>query len=183
MGICKATKHKIDKISKKDKNENKSIENYDKLIVQDIFIKMNKSLCKLIIKSNKDQSYDIGFFMNIKLDKNIKCLKTNYGKITQNLIKSEETIIIQLKNEKIIAIKLDIKRRFIKYLNQFYNITIIEILVSDFIGTDIEILDYDLDYVGDYQEYLNKKILILDDSLNNKNFLFGKIINLKELRF
>ena len=56
-------------------------------------------------------------------------------------------------------------------------------MVSDFIGTDIEILDYDLDYINNYQEYSNKKILILDDSMNNKNFLFGKIINLKELRF
>ena len=181
MGVCQSTKGKHLKNSNLRSNKTESTENYESSISKDTLFKINKSLCKITNQSNKYKSYGIGFFMNIKLYKNRKCLITNYQKISQKLIDSEETIIIQLQNGKVFSIKLDRKRRFIKFLSQFHNITIIEILDSDLISNDIEILDCDLDYMNNYQKYLNKNILIINNSL--KNIPFGSIVNLKDYGF
>ena len=177
MGICTTSNEK----GKKNGNEN--IINYFKPLSENTFNMINKSLCKINTESNKDNSKGIGFFINIKLDKNIKCLVTNYPKITQNFIESKGIIIIHLEVNKLFAIELDPKKRFIKYLKNPYNITFIEILNSDLINNDIEFMDYDVDYIYDYQKYINKKIFILHHSLNFKEINIGKIINLKDFRF
>ena len=121
MGVCQSTKGKHLKNSNLRSNKTESTENYESSISKDTLFKINKSLCKITNQSNKYKSYGIGFFMNIKLYKNRKCLITNYQKISQKLIDSEETIIIQLQNGKVFSIKLDRKRRF---LNFFHNFTI-----------------------------------------------------------
>ena len=155
MGVCQcqSTKGKILRNSYRRSNIIESVENSELSISKDILLKINKSLCKITKQSNESKSYGIGFFVNVKLYKNRKCLITNYQKISQKLIDSEESIIIQLQNGKVILIKLDRKRRFIKFLSQFHNIIIIEILDSDLINNDIEILDCDLDFMNNCQKY------------------------------
>ena len=177
MGICTTSNEK----GKKKGNE--KIINHYKSLSENIFNRINKSLCKITIESNKDKSFGIGFFINIKLDKNIKCLVTNYQKITKNFIDSRGIIIIQLECNKVIYIELNNQMRFIKYLKNPYIITFIEILDSDLINNNIEFMDYDVDYIYDYQKYINKKIYILHHSFNFKDINMGKIISLKNFRF
>ena len=165
----------------RNKIKDKNYDVYSSLLSKNGLNTLNKSLCKLTIQSNKDESYAIGFFMNI--EKNMKCLVTNYQNITENLIDLKKTIIIQLVNGKVTAIKLDNRKRFIKYLKSPFNITIIEILNSDLLNNDIYILNYDLDFIDNYEKYLNKKILLLENSLNEKDFPFGEITNLKKFGF
>ena len=181
MGICYTTKQKTIEISNKGKKAN--FDNYLSLISKNTIYLINKSLCKICIQSNKDESYGIGFFMNICLDRNFICLITNYKNISKNLIDSKETFVIQLDNQAIRAIILDNKRRFIKYLDQPYNIIIIEILNSDLIINNIQVLDYDLDCLYNYKDFLNKKILILNYSSNRYDYLNGQINNIKDFGF
>ena len=177
MGICTTSNEK----GKKKGKDN--IINYYKSLSENTFNRINKSLCKITNESNKDKSFGIGFFIDIKSDTNIKCLVTNYQKITKHFIDSKGIIIIQLECNKVATIELDNQKRFIKYLKNPYKITFIEILYSDLIYDDIEFMDYDVDYIYDYQKYINKKIYILHHSLNFKDINMGKIINLKNFRF
>ena len=176
MGICNS-------ITQRNKLKDKNYESYSLLLSKNRIFTINKSLCRVAIQSKKDESNGIGFFMNIK--NNMKCLITNYQNITQNFIDSKRNIIIQLENVKETVIKLDKKKRFIKYLKSPYNISIIEIFNSDLLNNDVYFLDYDsdLDSIDNYDKYLNKKILSLEKALNEKDFLFGEITNLSKLGF
>ena len=176
MGICNS-------ITQRNKLKDKNYESYSLLLSKNRIFTINKSLCRVAIQSKKDESNGIGFFMNIK--NNMKCLITNYQNITQNFIDSKRNIIIQLENDKETVIKLDKKKRFIKYLKSPYNISIIEIFNSDLLNNDVYFLDYDsdLDSIDNYDKYLNKKILSLEKALNEKDFLFGEITNLSKLGF
>ena len=71
--------------------------------------------------------------MNIK--NNMKCLITNYQIITQNFIDSKRNIIIHLENEKETAIKLDNKKRLIKYLKSRGQNELIQHLIQSVINS------------------------------------------------
>ena len=176
MGVCTSSK-KIKSNKLKDNNKN-----YITRFSQNTLYNITKSLCKIVIQSIKEEVFGIGFFIYIKLDKKIPCLMTNFKYITKKLIDSKETIAIQLENKKVINIKLDEKDRFIKHLIQVTNITIIEILDSDFINNNIEILNYELNI--DYEKYLNRNIFLLHFSLDEHDyFTMGQIIHIKDFEF
>ena len=186
MGICESSKHCRNKKSKRNKTKNEDINKYGNILSNNTLDKMSKSLCKIILQSKKNEVFGIGFFINIQLfDKSINCLVTNYKSISEETINREEVIIMQLKNEKVTSINLDNTNRFIKNLKQPYNITIIEILDSDFISNDIDYLYYDSSYINGYQQYLNKDTLLLSYFLNSNkdDFTIGKIININDFGF
>ena len=146
--------------------------------------RITKSLCKISIQSNRDESFGIGFFIYIQLDNKIPCLITNYQNLNKEIIDNKNTVIIQFENQKVIAIKLDSNQRFIKYLSLPTNITIIEILNSDLVSNDIEPLELDYNYLTGYEQYLNKLIYIIHHSINNnQNFTMGEIISIKDFGF
>ena len=83
-------------------------------------------------------------------------MMTNYHVISENLINNN--IDIQLYNNKKLTIKLD--NRDIKFYNNL-DITIIEIKESDEIIKDVDFLDYDLNYIKGYEQYIDIDILTL----------------------
>ena len=183
MGICNSTNKKSNK-SIRASYKNKNFQNYSTLITQNSFTRINKALCKLTVKSNikKNKPYDIGFFVNIQLNETRKCLITNSLEIGNNLIDKKEEIMILLEAEKLVSINLDSEKRFIEYLKQPFNISIIEILDSDLIANDFEFLNYDdLDFND--ENTLNKDIFVISNSLNNQEMKKGKILKLVKYGF
>ena len=104
-----------------------------------IINKVIKSMCKITIKSEKENNFGNGFFLNYS-DK-LKLLLTNYHVINPSL----ENANIEIHNKKVM--KLELKNRFCKYIEEPKDIAIIEIKKSDEIYNDIEFLDYDLNYI------------------------------------
>ena len=124
-----------------------------KMISLDIINKLKKSFCKISYKNNIN---GVGFF--IILNNSFKCIMTNYHVLSENLINN--IINIQLYNNKNINILL--YNRDIKFYNNL-DITIIEIKESDGIIKDINFLDYDLNYIRGYEQYLNIDIFTLQN--------------------
>ena len=108
---------------------------------------IKKSICKIKITS---KSYGTGFFMII----NSKYyLITNYHVINENI----KNVEIELSNKQLI--KLDLNNRIIKYIKQPKDITIIQINSNEI--NNIQYLNYDLNYITGYNQYLNMKIISL----------------------
>ena len=131
--------------------------------------KTYKSICK-IYYNNKQGT---GFFMLI--ENNLKCLITNYHIISKNLI--NDNIIIKLYNNK--EIKIELKNRYIKF-NEEKDITIIEIKDIDNIINEIDILDYDLNYIRGYNQYKDIEIFALQypkDDIEVQSGIIKDIIN------
>ena len=183
MGICSSNKSKSN-TNIRVYNKKRDFNNYSKFISQNSFSKINKSLCKVIVKSNSNNSYELGFFVNIQINENKKCLITNSLDLTQDLIDKKEEIKIQLETEKTIKIKLDGEKRFIENIKQPFNITIIELLDSDLFSNEIEFLNYeDLEFNLNSENILNKDIFIIPYSLNDKNMKKGKILKIINFGF
>ena len=141
----------------------------DKMIPIDIIDKLKKSFCKI---SYNKQNNGTGFF--ISLNNSFKYIMTNYNLISENLINN--IINIQLYNNRNINIKL--YNRDMKFYNNL-DITIIEIKESDGIIEDIDFLDYDLNYIKGYEQYLNMDIFTLQ-YLRNKG-IYIAIGNIKDI--
>ena len=185
MGICNSVNNKSSK-SIRSSYKNKNFQNNSTLSTQNSFPRINKALCKLTVKSNikKNKPYDIGIFVNIQLNETKKCLITTSLEIGKDLIDKKEEIIILLEAEKFISINLDREKRFIKYLKQPFNITIIEILDSDLLTNDFEFLNYDdLDFNFNDENILNKDIFVMPYSLNTQEIKKGKILKLVKCGF
>ena len=113
----------------------------------DVIDEIKKSICKIKITS---ESYGTGFFMIIN-SKNY--LITNYHVINENI----KNVKIELSNKKLI--KLDLNNRIIKYIKPPKDITIIQINLNEI--NNIQYLNYDLNYIRGYNQYLNMKIISL----------------------
>ena len=159
-------------INKSDYESSKIKENYDrdtaKVPVNDT-VKIIKSICKVIYKENNVLFQVTGFFMLIN---NIKYLITNYHNIKENLI--NQIINIEIFNKNKISMKLDINNRHIQFFKNI-DITIIEIKESDDIIKDIDFLNYDLNYIGGYEQYKNMDIFTLEYSKDEIDVITGKI--------
>ena len=117
--------------------------------------KVSKSICKISYNNNGIECNGTGFF--IVLNNSFKCIMTNYHVIKKELINN--TITIELYNNKKINIQL--YERNLKFYDKL-DITIIEIKDSNEIIKDIKFLDYDLNYVKGYEQYLNVDIFTLE---------------------
>ena len=157
MGICESN---TPNIKQKNNNKNPNIIQQnnnkgrkDELYIDNTPISLNvtdeikKSICKIKIAF---KSYGIGFFMIINSQ---NYLITNYHVINENI----KNIEIELTNKQII--KLNLNNRIIKYIKQPKDITIIQIHLNEI--NNIKYLNYDLNYVTGYNQYLNMKIISL----------------------
>ena len=162
----------LNTINKSGYESSKIKENYDgdtaKVPVNDI-PKIIKSICKVIYKENNILFQGTGFFMLIN---DIKYLITNYHNIKENLI--SQIINIEIFNNHKISMKLDINNRHIQFFKNI-DITIIEIKESDDIIKDIDFLNYDLNYIGGYEQYKNMDIFTLEYSKDEIDVITGKI--------
>ena len=138
MGICN-TKEKKPELIQGINLERKNSELYAryKPIPISIMNKALKSICKIIVKTNKGIIFGNGFFMNT--DNSKRYLITCYHIISQKVINDE--ILIEIHNHK--KMKLNMNNREIKYFASPKDITIIEIKNTDDIYNDINFLDYD----------------------------------------
>ena len=149
MGCCESKYNKYPKIIE----QNNDTRRKDQLCIDnvpmslDVMNEIKNSICKIKITS---KSYGTGFFMTIN-SKNY--LITNYHVINENIKNTE----IELSNKQLI--KLDLNNRIIKYIKQPKDITIIQIHLNEI--NNIQYLNYDLNYIMGYNQYLNMNIISL----------------------
>ena len=144
----------------------------------DIVNKIIKSLCKIKIKFDEKTILGVGFFMKISDTK--QYLITNHNIISHECKKMK--IELEIWNQKKFKIKLS--KRHIKYFPEPKDITIIEIKVKDEIFSNIEFLNYDLNYKLGYMIYKNIDIFTLVNPLNEiPTFTTAKIININNYEF
>ena len=149
-----------------------------KMISLDTLNKVSKTICKLIIKNDKEEWTGNGFFMSIKFENEalINCLVTNYHIINENVRGGH--VRLQIGDD-----KKDFnigKKRYIKYFEKPIDFTIIEILSKDEFIKDVNFLSSDLNYIKyGYDYYLNKEIFILQHPYGEEMYsAIGKIINM-----
>jgi len=123
----------------------------------DIYIESAKGVCKLIIKEiNKNAT---GFFLT-DISGN-KFLVTNYHVISEKIVNSNMTIIIEIYNKKKYELKLNKNERYIKTYENPSDITIIQINDLNDLCSNIKFLSIDLNYKKGYNIYLNSNIYLL----------------------
>ena len=141
--------------------------------------KTKKSICKISYYFNNATTFGTGFFL--KYSDSLKLLITNYHVIYPALINNN----IQIEtwnNEKNI---LNLKGRYIKFLEPPKDITAIEIKSSDSIYDYIQFLNYDLNYqINGYNRYNNASIFSIEHPLGqDAAAASGKIINIYDFQF
>ena len=123
-------------------------------------IEVMKSICKISYDYKNKETFGTGFFM--KYSDSLKLLITNYHVIFPELINNNIQIEIW-NNKKII---LNLKGRYIKFLELPKDITAIEIKTTDDIYKDIKFLNYDLNYYHNgYNIYKDKYIFLIEHPL------------------
>jgi len=136
----------------------------------DIIFETRKSICNINYKMNNEQINGTGFFMLVN---DIKYLVTNYHVISETLINNNIKIKIWNKKEKFIQLNNRNYKCFEKL-----DITIIELKDTDEIINDIDFLDYDLNYVQGYKQYINKDIFTLQYAKDQIDVASGKITDI-----
>ena len=131
--------------------------------------KVSKSICKIFYKENDKDINGTGFFM--LLNNNVKRLITNYHVINENI----DNINIILYNNK--KIKINLKKRYYGFY-QDLDITIVDIEDVNEIIKNIEFLDYDLNYIKGYNQYINIDLFTLEYPKNEIEVASGKIIKI-----
>ena len=105
-----------------------------------------------------------GFFLKIKRDnKPFHCLITNQHVITKDMVDNKEAITIIYDNEnKVLKLRLDIKKRIIVCFKDFYylDITLVEIIKDDKIKDEFYLLP-DVDHNNQFQNFNKKNIEIV----------------------
>ena len=140
------------------------------IISLEIIEKTRKSICKIIIKREKDCLFGTGFFM--KISDNLKYLITCHHIINQNVL--NKNIELEIWNEK--KMKLTFDERFIKYFQYPSDMTAIEINEKDNIYEDIIFLDYDSNFIKGKSKSKNEAIFSLFYPFNKHlAFSSGKI--------
>jgi len=127
-----------------------------------------KSICKIIYKNK----FGTGFFIKLYMEeKELLCLMTNEHVIEKDMIESKEIIDVKYNCEKKwIKIKLDEKKRFIKY-NKEMDFTIVEMIADDKIKDKYFLLP-NINNI----DYINKDIYIVQFPEGKKlSYSNGKI--------
>ena len=137
-----------------------------------------KSICKLSIYPEAT-----GFFLKIQKKRNYFFLITCYHALSK-YIKDKSDIEIRLNEEKKYIIELDDKKRLIKCLED-KDIAAIEIIDKDKLKNCVNFLDIDLNYTNgnEYNQYINKEIIILEYYNGRILYKKGEIIDIKDKEF
>ena len=132
---------KTKEISQKDKrideciikNNNKPFEELDSKIMN-----VSKSVCKLKLETLSETIIGTGFLLKFYIDQEIfYCLMSNEHIIRKDLINNNNICILYDNENKLLNIKLDISKRYIKSFKDYdLDITTIEILDEDNIPKD-----------------------------------------------
>ena len=150
MGISSSKKRKENKVEDKVTRINEKYTGHASKVPVKIINKISKSICRILY----EKISGTGFFM--LLNDSLKGIITNYHIISKELI--NKIINIELSNDK--KIEIELKNRFIKFDDNL-DITIVEVKESDGITEDILFLDYDLNYLKGYDQYLNVDVFTL----------------------
>ncbi len=129
MGVCRCPRSK------------NGMSSNHQLRIADMY-KIRRSICKINFKD----IYETGFFMRVN---NTKYLIKKYYILNERL--NEIVLEIKLYNDKKLPIRINNKN--ITFLKKF-GITIIEIKESDNKINDIFFLDYDLNYIKGYNQFI-----------------------------
>ena len=146
----------------------------------DNYNESSKGVCKLIIKEFNQNA--TGFFLSDIL-KN-KYLITNYHVISEYIVCSNVTIIIEIYNKKKYELKLNKNERYIKAYKDPEDITIIQINDLEALCSNVKFLSIDLNYKKGYDIYVNKDIYLLGHPLGKSvECSPGKITSIKNNAF
>ena len=134
--------------------------------------KARKSICKIIIKGEKNSLFRTGTGFFMKISDNLKYLITYHHIINQEVL--NKNIELEIWNEK--KMKLTFDERFIKYFQDPSDITAIEINEKDNIYEDIIFLDYDSNFINGKSISKNEAIFSIYYYHNKKPMIsLGKI--------
>ena len=118
---------------------------------------VSKSICKISYQIDGSTLNGTGFFMNASDDNTFRCLITNYHVINENLL--NKYIQLEINNKKIVKLLLDNNKRYLKFFKDPLDITVIQIKDEDLdLLTNVDFLDYDLDYLNGYNQYVNADV-------------------------
>ena len=153
---------------------------------QIIFIPLNllktfKSLCKI----EYNDKIGSGFFIKLeKKNEDFFCLITNEHVITKDMIEKKEKITFYYDSEeKVKEIYLNRDDRIIKdFINMNIDITVIEILPDDNIKKKYFLLP-DKNYINEFNELINKDIVILQYPRGKPGISIGKIKKIDNYEF
>ena len=138
-----------------------------------------KSICKISTEKGNSKSiiFGTGFFMRIS--DSLKYLFTNYHVIPSNV----KEINIEIYNQK--SIRIELKKRNVKYFEKPIDITIVEIKESDIFYKEIEFLSYDSNYKQKgYKIYNNVDVFSIEYPHGQEaESASGKIININGNEF
>ena len=149
-----------------------------KHITKEIENKTFKSLCKVIVTTNKGIRNENGFFLNV--DDVKKYLVTRFHlEIDEKII----NIVLEIYNHK--KIQLNMINRDIQYLPKPKNTALIEIKITDDIYNDIEFLYYDVNYIlNGYEIYDNIDIYSIENPITEyAKCKGGRIISVNGYEF
>jgi len=110
----------------------------------DIIIKSSKAVCKIIQKKLNSKKTGTGFFIT-DIKKN-NFLFTNNHVISEDIIDSNKTIIIEIHNKEEYELKLNKNKRYIKTYKDPIDITIIQINNLKDLCNNVNFLSIDLNY-------------------------------------
>ena len=109
---------------------------------------IRKSICKIEIKLSLKEEFGTGFFFKYK--------SSNYLITNEHVVsKDKKSILIEIWDKT--KIKINLENRFILYLEKPKDITVIELEKNEI--QNVQYLDYDLNYIRGYKQYLNKDVL------------------------
>ena len=109
---------------------------------------IRKSICKIEIKLSLKEEFGTGFFFKYK---SFNYLITNEHVVS----KDKKSILIEIWDKT--KIKINLENRFTLYLQKPKDITVIELEKNEI--QNVQYLDYDLNYIRGYKQYLNKDVL------------------------
>ena len=162
------------------KNKIKTIKFMDLNFHKTVIEQMEKCICRIYIKLNDyDNLIETGFFCRIPFpDKNnmIKVLITNNHVINEKALNQKYVRIEIMKHRYKEIIKLWLDKK-IKYTNEEYDITIIEIKDNDniknYLELDDNIIDDILNDCNKNKEYINDTIYIIHYCENKLSVSYG----------
>ena len=109
---------------------------------------IRKSICKIEIKLSLKEEFGTGFFFKYK--------SSNYLITNEHVVsKDKKSILIEIWDKT--KIKINLENRFTLYLQKPKDITVIELEKNEI--QNVQYLDYDLNYIRGYKQYLNKDVL------------------------